>query len=151
LAVFWMLGLHARTREEAETCLVFFAHKRLLVEAVDVALEVFIQEKDDGWAVGVLPYGMSQGTPSAVPELTEEPAPMAVARTFDAWLLDAPPFVAGWFGREAFDLFVPRLDIGPAGIGGLVVDEATWVSLGRPPEALPTSAGRRAWARTKAP
>jgi hypothetical protein len=56
MAVFWMLGLHTRTREEAEACLIYFAHKHLTVEGVgSVALEVSIQETDDGWAVGACP------------------------------------------------------------------------------------------------
>ncbi len=150
MAVYWNLGLCARTSADADACIVFFRKRRLVLDDVEVALEVHCSERADEWLVGVWPRGMSHGSPSGSdPRLTTDDAHARIARIFDQWLREAPPFRAAFFGGEAFDFFLDDAEsIDAEGIRGLVIDEAMWVSLGRPPSAEPAGPGRFAWPRT---
>lgn len=65
-----------------------------------------------------------------------------------------PAVHGGFFGGEAYDLFLDGA-VGDVldhdGVEGLVVDHATWVSLGKPAAAEAAGAGRFAWPRNRAP
>jgi hypothetical protein len=154
VAVYFNLGLSTRTREEADACASYFESLRLVVAGAEVPIEVSVTERPDGFLVSGWPRGMSYASPRGDDRrLTTDAARATIARTFDAWLRDAPPFRAAFFGGEAYDFF---LDDGleivrEGGFQGLFVDEATWESLNRPSDAALVAPGRYAWPRTRAP
>lgn len=159
MAVYWNLGLVARTQEEAEACAEFFRRKRLKIDAQEVPLDVSkvspLTEKADGWLLCVWPRGMSSGSPiENDPRLTEADARAHISRVFDEWLREAPPFMAAFFGGEAYDIFLdgPLSEVlEPDGFEGLVVDTPTWETMGRPAAAQSIGAGRFAWRRSPVP
>jgi hypothetical protein len=155
MAVYWNLGLVARTSEQAEACIEFFRAKRLQYNGRDVALEIWQAQKADCWVVGVCPHGMSHGSPLGNdPKLTTDEARLEIARVFDQWLVEAPPFMAAFFGGEAYDFLLDEPlseSLEPEGINGLVVDQATWESLGEPEAARIIGKGRFAWPRSRVP
>lgn len=152
MAVYWNLGLLANTEEEAAACAEFFARQELFLGALRVPLDVSRGKGPEGWLVSVWPRGMSYGSPMGNdPRLTADDARLEIAGRFDAWLCDAPPFKAAYFGGEAFDRFLDEPVSEIVGVEGLVVDEPTWVSLGRPIEAQSFHAGRYWWRRSRAP
>jgi hypothetical protein len=154
MAVYWNLGLFTRTREASEACAAFFQDKRLVLNGLDVPLDVSKSERPDGWLIGVWPQGMSYGSPMGNdPRLTTDDARAEIARVFDEWLLEAPPFAAAFFGGEAFDSFLDGISdlLAPEGFSGLVIDEETWTSLGQPAAAQSVGNGRFAWPRSRIP
>jgi hypothetical protein len=155
MAVYWDLGLVARTSEEAEACAEYFGRKPLTVGGRQVPLDVSRAEIPDGWLIGVWPRGMSYASPRGDDAaLTEESTRALIAATFDEWLREAPPFRAAYFGGEAYDAFLddPLSEVlGPDGFEGLVVDTAAWEAMGRPAAAREIGAGRFAWARARVP
>lgn len=152
--MYWNLGVFTRTREAASECDAFFQGKRLIFQDLEVPLNVSQREIADGWLVCAWPRGMSQGSPYGnEPRLTTEHARVQIARIFDGWLRDAPPFAAALFGCEAFDFLLDGVSaIDPSdGIDGFVVDTKTWMSLGEPAGAQSVEHGRFVWPRSRVP
>ena len=150
MAVYWNLGLVAQTEEQAEACAEFFSRKELILGEQRVPLDVSRGKGLDGWLVCVWPRGMSYGSPKGNdPRLTADDARVKIAGVFDAWLREAPVFKAAYFGGEAFDRFLDEPISEIVGVDGLVVDEATWISLGRPSEAQLAAPARFEWRRSR--
>jgi hypothetical protein len=119
-----------------------------------VALQVSKAQKPEGWVVGVWPQGMSHGSPMGNdPTLTTDHARLEIARVFDRWLVEAPSFMAAFFGGEAHDFLLNGglAEIDSDGVEGLVVDQAMWESLNRPASARMVGAGRHGWPRSRTP
>jgi hypothetical protein len=152
MAVYFNLGLVARTHADAEACVAYFAAQRLVDDGEEVPLEVASCEGGGGWLVSAWPRGMNFGSPSgSARRLTTEDARARIAAVFDGWLRTAPPFQAAFFGAEAFDFFLDDglAQLDAAGVDGLVVDAALWTVLGGPAAAQELAPGRWAWPRTR--
>ena len=151
MAVYFNLGLVARTREEADACLAFFRARPLVVDGAAVELEAFVHPRLRDFLVGVWPRGMSYASPSGDDRrLTTDAARAWITRFFDAALLEAPPFAAAHFGGEAYDYFLEDTPLESQlqhGFGGLYVDAALWTALGCPADAVRVGAERYAWPR----
>ena len=154
MALYFNLGLIARTRAEADACADFFRARPLTLDGRDVPLEIFVdaRPRTSDFLVGVWPRGMSYASPKGDDRrLTEDSARAAIARFFDAALIDAPPFAAAHFGGEAYDYFLDAdepIEVQLAGgFGGLYVDEVSWEAMGKPADAVQVGAQRYAWAR----
>jgi hypothetical protein len=155
VAVYFNLGLSARTREGADACAAFFASRRLVVGDAEIEIEVSVTERPDGFLVSAWPRGMSYASPRGDDRrLTTDEARGTIERAFDEWLCEAPPFRAAFFGGEAYDFFLDdeiAKVLEDGGFAGLFVDNETWESLGRPAEAKLVAPGRYAWPRTAMP
>ena len=152
MALYFNLGLVARTMEDAEACATFFRARALVLDDSPVPLEVYVHARRTDVLVGVWPRGMSYASPKGDDRrLTTDAARETIARWFDATLIDAPPFAAAAFGGEMYDYFLddePLVEQLGQGFGGLYVDDALWNALDRPLAAVRVGPARHAWPRT---
>lgn len=151
MAVYFNLGIAANTKDEAQACAEYFRAHQLVVDGAVVPLDVHVAEGKDAFCVSVWSPGMSYGSPLRDnARLMTEDARAAVTRTFEAWLVEAPPFRAAFVGDEAYDTVLDGVAdlLEGGGFKGLFIDGATWEKLGRPAEAKRVFYKRYAFPRT---
>jgi hypothetical protein len=155
MAVYFNLGLVARTQNDADACIAFFRARPLVLDGATIELETCSHARDVDVLVGVWPKGMSYASPHGDDRrLTTDAAQRFIALWFEAALIEAPPFAAAFFGGEAYDYFLDEPyeplheQLGGYVDGfhtGLYVDAALWEALGRPADAVKVGEARYGW------
>ncbi len=110
----------------------------LFVRERQIAVDAWLDALPDRWVVGATARGMNHASPSGSDhELMKDEARAYIAQTFNDWLPDAPRFVVGYFGQEAYDDFqdqtrtVEAVVAGSLRVPGAFVDESTWIASGK--------------------
>ena len=122
--------------------------QRLELDGAIIELQVCDAEVPGGWLVGVWPKGMSWSSPRGDDaRLTTDGARQQIAATFDAWLVDAPPFTLAFFGGEAYDTLLEGIGEIDRPFDALVFDTSMYTAFGQPSGARRIADARYAWPR----